>query len=272
MSFEGYGRKFDLRMENKNQVQKLFHQDMEIIVSNANGTQTTLGLKDIDTSIYYGGYLDREKRSSEVTAHVDRGVLIAQIHTDDGPYFLERADSYIKDAPFSNILYRGADMPGNASEAIHGAFEGKTFERMKAMQQKHEAANDNDPTFMDRFYAARNRTHQRRDRYKHGGAASRERRNHREKPDGNYDMSDHNTCFVALIADHYYTQNVAGGDVQRAISIMTQNTAGATLVYRYSNFFHSVGKGAGEHTYFAVKFRILNVPEDTLRPASVDLC
>lgn len=53
----------------------------------------------------------------------------------------------------------------------------------------------------------------------------------------------------ALVADHLYVQNVAGGDLQRAISLMTQNTAGATLIYRYSNFYHSVGKGV----HFAIK-------------------
>lgn len=79
MSFEGYGRTFDLRMESN--VKKLFHNDLQIIVNSANGTQSKLGLKDIDTSVFYGGYLEREQRSSEVTAHIDRGVLVAHIHT-----------------------------------------------------------------------------------------------------------------------------------------------------------------------------------------------
>ena len=104
---------------------------------------------------------------------------------------------------------------------------------MKDMQKVHEDVNDNDPTFIDRWYETRNKTHARRVRHRRGNTAFRERRGHREKPDGNYDMEEHNTCFVALVADHYYTQSVAGGDVQRAISLMTQNTAGATLVYRY---------------------------------------
>ena len=63
MSFEGYGRTFDLRMESN--VKKLFHNDLQIIVNSANGTQSKLGLKDIDTSVFYGGYLEREQRSSE---------------------------------------------------------------------------------------------------------------------------------------------------------------------------------------------------------------
>lgn len=37
--------------------------------------------------------------------------------------------------------------------------------------------------------------------------------------------------------------------MQRAVSLMTQNTAGATLIYRYSNFEHGVGKGV----HFAIK-------------------
>lgn len=198
LSFEGYGRKFDLRLENNKD--KLFHRDLEIIVSNGNDTQTKLGIKDLDTSIYYGGYLDRERKTSEVTAHIDNGVLVAMIQTDEGacvvptagvclsvpsrrraccsnadcaavaswqsehgyivfcccflflfflvfadvclvsrgimwrvacciagPYFLERADNYIENPTFSNILYRGSDMPENASEALHGAYEGKTY-------------------------------------------------------------------------------------------------------------------------------------------------
>eukprot|EP00729_Bicosta_minor_P008542 gene8542-25681_t len=202
MSFEGYGRTFDLRMESN--VKKLFHNDLQIIVNSANGTQSKLGLKDIDTSVFYGGYLERGQRSSEVTAHIDRGVLVAHIHTNP---------------PFSNILYRGSDLPQNATEALHGSFEG---------------VNENDPQFMERFYQTRNATHRRRTRHKRGGTAFQERR-----ADGNYNMDEYNTCFV----------NVAGGDLQRAISLMTQNTAGATLIYRYSNFYHSVGKGV----HFAIK-------------------
>jgi hypothetical protein len=216
-------------------------------------------LKDLDTSVFYGGVLDGIEGVTDVQAHIDRGVLVAHILTDEGPYFLERADTYMANPSFSNIFYKGSDMTSNATDSFHGGalHEGSAYEKVQAMSKHSEEMNQQDPDFLDRYYAKRNMTQRNRERREQrmGRGGNRQRRT--------FDMEKHNTCFVGLVADHTYVNSVADGDAQRAISLMTQNVAGATLIYKYTNFYKGIGKGIS----FAIKrFYVYTSADDLENP------
>eukprot|EP00039_Didymoeca_costata_P014689 m.239940 g.239940 ORF g.239940 m.239940 type:complete len:972 (+) comp16073_c2_seq1:264-3179(+) len=230
LEISAFNKTFSIRMENN--AHRLFHETFHLEVHGANGTER---IKDgFDKSIFYSGHLEGQKHTTGIIGHVDRGVFVAHLHTPEGPYYIERADKYITNPSFSNIIYRGSDASKNMTEALHRAFEGNTYDSMLKRQAEMMVERENDPVLSERL-----KEQQRR------------RRN-------NFNIEEHNTCFVALIADHLFVRNNADGDKFLAASVMTQLLAGATLIYRYTNF-----GGVGSGISFALKRIIIYTSEES---------
>ena len=132
------------------------------------------------------------------------------------------ADKYIKNPKFSNIIYRHHDMTSNASAIFGRKYEGDTYNSMlkeqKRYMEEQEQGQEQEPDIEDSEFMA-------------NVAQQRTRRQTKT-----FNIKEHNTCFMALIADHTFFKEDGGGDSVRTYSLMTQTLAGATLIYRHTNF------------------------------------
>eukprot|EP00038_Savillea_parva_P002293 m.112929 g.112929 ORF g.112929 m.112929 type:complete len:957 (+) comp10790_c0_seq2:247-3117(+) len=227
IDFTAHGRTFKTVLSAAGS--KLFANGFVAEVHTDNGR---IELTDFDKTIFYHGSLHGELGTA-VSAQIEDDVLVGMIHTPTEQYFIERADKYLKNPNFTNIIYKGSDM---AQPKAHDfEFEGAEYEGLAKRQAE--------------FVAEQNK-----DRLRRQAAEP-------------YNPSK-NTCGVALVIDKrlmdarfrsngQYDTNAAIRDVLRLLD-------GSSLIYR-STTFTIDGQTRGGVAQFAAK-RVVVYTTDTGNP------
>lgn len=204
VEFNALGQQLKLRLEPSSK--RLLHRDAKVVLVGSDGLKTPISL---DTSVFYSGYVNDDKIASYVSAYLDDGVLVGQFVHRNEHYFIERADKYISGAPFNNIIYRMSDAPENATD-LHGDTCGEKtgqYARMREAQTRLEQ-------LYEREAVLRENASEYHDPFSMSSAATKVGVSRRRREA--YDPMKHNTCYVALVADHLFLEKEAGGNPQSA--------------------------------------------------------
>eukprot|EP00037_Helgoeca_nana_P000920 m.24435 g.24435 ORF g.24435 m.24435 type:complete len:953 (+) comp11239_c0_seq1:101-2959(+) len=189
-------------------------------------------LTDFDKTVFYHGSI-RGEPGTLISAQIDGGILVGMVHTAKEQYFIERADKYMTNPNFTNIIYKGSDMV----QPEDMEFEGAAYDDLAVKQAEWTAEQD----------AINGRARRQTTPY----------------------VASKNTCGVALIVDkRLMDAKFSPGGVPNfnaAVRDVLRMLDGASLIYRSTSFTVD-GTTAGGIAQFAAK-RVI-VYTDTNNPYS----
>ncbi|CAL4147225.1 unnamed protein product [Meganyctiphanes norvegica] len=195
VNFDAMGRNFRLIL---NPRKGLLHPQFKAYAVDGEGNEKLI---HIDNELFYEGRVFGEK-SSEVTAHLEDGIMTATIHTPDDTYHVEPSWRHVPDSSDeSMIVYRGSDVK-HSWEDKHPSLKGhKMCDFVKEGNETIEAYSklrNSDKDSMDRILHRAKR--QQAESYTFNGKNTR--------------------CSLLLVADYRFFKEMGGKSYKNTVNYL----------------------------------------------------
>eukprot|EP00038_Savillea_parva_P006160 m.162062 g.162062 ORF g.162062 m.162062 type:complete len:1018 (+) comp12140_c0_seq1:496-3549(+) len=214
VKFTAYGRVFDLRMRRSDGP---FAPDFHVEVVHANHTERIA----VDRSAYFRGVVaGYGSDHSDVRAHIDGGKLTGSIRVRTRIFRVEPVDA------------QSHPQLGLAPGAVPDDYNHVIYADNAVVDETHheycglgsEDANDAPDDTRESSHVHHTHTH------------LRHRRTHTRDRRQTFNIEDHNTCDMRLIADHRYFQSVGGSSVLGTQNRLIDTLEAANLIFKAANF------------------------------------
>lgn len=210
VTFSTHNRDFHLVL--KQSAKALFSPNLEVTVHHADHVEHY----DLDTSIFYRGHVAGAPFTTDVRATIYNGVFDGSVVHEGGKLHVHPATRYFPNEtlPFTHVAFRATDIVFNVTEAHERKFEGEAYKRMLTTQAMLSSGG------------------------REGTAAGRASERRRRA----FDKNLHDTCELALVADHKYYLNDGQSSKVTTTNILVSHAEAVNQIYKFTDFT-GVGKG-----------------------------
>jgi len=195
VAFDAMGRNFRLIL---NPRKGLLHPQFKSYAIDGEGNEKLI---QIDNEEFFEGRVFGEK-SSDVTAHLENGIMTATIQTPDDTYHIEPSWRHVPDSDEdSMIIYRGSDVKHSWEDKNPSLKRHKICDFVK---EGNESIQDYSEEEMDDDYSIHNAIH-------------RVKRQQSELSNSNIKKT---RCSLLLVADYHFFRDMGGSSYRKTVNYL----------------------------------------------------